>query len=119
MDYPQPALPSVVTSGAKTPTSQLRLKDGTKPRLAPLAIRNPLVGRKRRPFSREESLAVKNGVLKFGGDWALIKTHFKDILASRSLIHIKDHARILIIKGKLDPARLKFDGEEDVVLVDV
>ena len=94
-------------------------KDGTKSRLAPLATRNPLVGRKRRPFSREESLAVKNGVLKFGGDWALIKAHFKDILASRSLINIKDHARILIIKGRLDPASLKFYGEEDVVLVDV
>ena len=119
MKKQQPDIPSVVTTGTKTRVSSIRRKDGSKSRLAPLATRKPLVGRKRRPFSREESLAVKNGVLKFGGDWALIKTHFKDILASRSLIHIKDHARILIIKGKLDPGSLKFYGEEDVVLVDV
>lgn len=119
MERQQPGIPSFVTAGTNTRASNIRRKDGTKPRLAPLATRNPLVGRKRRPFSREESLAVRNGVLKFGGDWALIKTHFKDILGSRSLIHIKDHARILIIKGNLDPASLKFYGDEDVVLVDV
>lgn len=114
-----PEVPSLLTGGTSTRSPIMRRNDGTKPRLAPLAVRKPLVGRKRRPFSRDESLAVRNGVLKFGGDWVRIKTHYKDILVSRSLIDIKDHARILNIKGKLDPKSSKFYRDEDVVLVDV
>jgi Myb-like DNA-binding domain len=62
---------------------------------------------KRRPFTEKENNAVKEGVSRYGSDWAAIKTHFPQTLHGRTCLHIKDRARTLVKKGKLDPALLQ------------
>ena len=72
-------------------------------RIAALAL---MENTKRRPFSEKENIAIMEGVSMYGSDWAAIKKHFAQTLHSRTLLHIKDRARTLIKKGKLDPAWL-------------
>jgi len=76
------------------PTHEERL------RIAALALAD---GRKRIPFSEKENSAIQQGVRLYGDDWAAIKKHFVETFHSRTILHIKDRARVLIKKRKLDP----------------
>jgi hypothetical protein len=72
-------------------------------RIAALALAQ---NTKRRPFNEKDDTAIKEGVSMYGNDWVAIKTHFVQTLQDRTLLHIKDRARTLVKKGKLDPAML-------------
>jgi hypothetical protein len=51
------------------------------------------------PWTEEETAALEQGMNIFGNDWKAIKDHFKDILARRTNVNLKDRARN--IKRKL------------------
>jgi Myb-like DNA-binding domain len=80
-----------------------RIQNLERLRIAALAL---MQNTKRQPFSEKENAAIMEGVSMYGSDWAAIKKHFMLTLHRRTLLHIKDRARMLIKKGKLDPAWL-------------
>lgn len=72
-----------------------------KLRIAALALQGRT---KRRPFTGKENDAIAEGVARFGSDFVAIRQHFVQTLHGRTVLSIRDRARALMKKGKIDPA---------------